>query len=389
MNWEQCQRYGSLAFLTIQNSALILTMSRSRQLPGPRYQASTAVFLSELIKLVIGLAAFVSFLWPIEVTASVKAESEKEHLLGFDPNSSDTRRKQICELCNLRRFGPLVLPSLLYTIQNNLQFIAISNLDAATFQVAYQGKILTTAMFSVVLLNKKLSITQAFSIVLLSLGIACASLASTPTTSKSFSHKERNHALGFGAVSISCLLSGLAGVYTEAVLKKTQYANNKNPGQIFWLRNVQLSMCSVIFSGTGIFVFQREALSKHGFLSGYNATVWMAVFLQAIGGRAVAFVVTATDNILKGFATSISVIISTIMSALLWDFHLTPTFFGGLVAVLTSTYLYTTKPKVTEEWTAHGKPELLTDDMQRVTTQWHNKKAFVVKTKHISAYTDV
>ena len=65
----------------------------------------------------------------------------------------------------------MCVPSGLYVLQNNLQYIGASYLPAAIFQVLVQIKIITTAIFSVTMLNRKLSLMQWTAIVALGSGI--------------------------------------------------------------------------------------------------------------------------------------------------------------------------------------------------------------------------
>jgi hypothetical protein len=124
-------KYAALCLLVAQMVGLVLLMrfSRTQQIPGqPLYLASTAVFLMECMKLVICL--FVIAFQAGQAGESLLAELN-QHII-HSP-------LEILKLC---------VPSLLYTIQNNLLYLALTNLDAATYQVCYQLKILTTALFS-------------------------------------------------------------------------------------------------------------------------------------------------------------------------------------------------------------------------------------------------
>ncbi len=72
--------------------------------------------------------------------------------------------------------------SLMYC-QNNLLYVAAGNLDVATYQITYQLKILTTAIFAVIILKKKLIRTQWFSLVILVIGVAMVQLSDAKESS--------------------------------------------------------------------------------------------------------------------------------------------------------------------------------------------------------------
>ncbi|KIW02381.1 uncharacterized protein PV09_06202 [Verruconis gallopava] len=320
--------YLSLATLAIQNAALILVMHYSRIMPlidGHRYFTSTAVFLNEVLKLAIALG--VALHDQADMAGVAMASPEAFRLLYTAVFTSDSWK--------------LAIPAALYTLQNSLQYIAVSNLDAATFQVTYQLKILTTALFSVMMLNRTLSTKKWVSLVLLMVGVAIVQIpvddgrdGKKVARDLSDGHAEMNRAAGLMAVVIACAISGLAGVYFEKVLKDSKQVT-------LWVRNVQLSFYSLFPAFfIGVVVKDGAAISRDGFFVGYNWVVWTAITFQAVGGLLVALVVNYADNIAKNFATSISIIISFLVSVWLFDFSITLNFLLGMVVVLYATYLY-------------------------------------------------
>jgi len=230
-------------------------------------------------------------------------------------------------------------------IQNNLQYVAATNLEAATFQVTYQMKILTTAAFSVILLRKKLSTMQWISLLFLALGVGIVQIqagvhndaaGSPPTPSM-------NVLKGFGAVAAACFTSGLAGVYFEMVLKNSQAD--------LWVRNVQLSLFSLLPALAPIIVtYGSQMVSGIGnflplLFQNFGPWAWATVAVQVLGGLLTAMVIKYSDNILKGFATSLSIVISFLASVALFNFQMTSTFLLGSVVVLVATWLYNSQPK--------------------------------------------
>jgi len=332
---------------------------------GLRYYPSTAVFLSELVKLVISITMAL-------------------YEVSTDPQTPQTATAAgiFSEVAGAAFTGDswkLAIPAMLYTLQNSLQYVAAGNLDAATFQVTNQLKILATAMFSVVLLRRHLSIRRWLSLALLMTGVAVVfiplgscdehvlsmkdlksgmafnsprhiwdlkalgNVAAGQLSKRSATYEgitedfatqnpHMNHSFGLGVLVVSCVLSGAAGVYFEKILKESK--GEKHAGSV-WVRNVQLSFYSLwpaLFIGV---LFQDgEHIAKSGFFAGYNWVVWLAVLLEATGGILVALVIKHSDNIAKSFATSFSIIISFLVSVAMFSFEIT--FFVSLVPTASS-----------------------------------------------------
>jgi len=217
-------------------------------------------------------------------------------------------------------------------IQNNLQYIAAENLDAATFQVTYQMKILTTAGFSVLLLHKSLNLNKWISLFLLAVGVGIVQIQSMGGAGKEVTAHLMNPVAGFLAVLVACCTSGLAGVYFEMVLKNSQTD--------LWIRNVQLSLFSLIPAALPI--IYDLSRNEHGLelFHNFGGWAWSTVFIQVFGGLITALVIKYADNILKGFATSLSIVISCLTSVALFDFPLTFTFGLGASVVLAATWMY-------------------------------------------------
>lgn len=322
-------KYLSLVTLTVQNAALNLTM-RAARTQEEKFSTSVAVTVAEVLKLVTCLAV----LWFEESSIHQAYSSIKTHIL--DDHMGTLK---------------VAVPSFVYYIQNNLLYVGSTHLDAATSQVVYQLKILTTAIFSVFMLGKRLTKLQWISLLVLFVGVAmieALAVKSSHSTGDSLtndtlvngqppksdsSHRVENPALGFLAILIACCLSGFAGVYFERILKSSNHVS-------LWIRNIQLSVLSIPFGLFQVFVAERDYLSTHGMFHGFTALTWLCIALQVQGGLLVALVVKYANNILKGFATSLAILISTLASMVLFNFTLTPTFILGASLVIGSVLMY-------------------------------------------------
>uniref|UniRef100_A0A4W6FJA8 Solute carrier family 35 member A3b n=1 Tax=Lates calcarifer TaxID=8187 RepID=A0A4W6FJA8_LATCA len=248
-------KYMSLGVLVLQTTSLVLTMRYSRTLKedGPRYLASSAVVSAEMLK--IFACTLLVFM---ENNLNVRAVNQllREEIVN---KPVETMK--------------LAIPAGIYTLQNNLLYVALSNLDAATYQVTYQLKILTTALFSVSMLGRRLGFYQWLSLLLLMAGVT---LVQWPTESEGDSEQKILSAgsqfVGLMAVLMACVSSGFAGVYFEKILKETK--------QSVWVRNIQLGLFGFMFGFVGMIMFDGQSVRQSGMFQGYNIIACTVVVLQ-------------------------------------------------------------------------------------------------------------
>ena len=176
---------------------------------------------------------------------------------------------------------------------------------------------------------------------MLFIGIAVVQVQPTDPSKRTSetTHTEQSAVVGFAAVVVSCIFSGFAGVYFEKILK-----SSKQPSSV-WLRNIQLGLFGTILGLVTMGVKDGPAVMEKGFFFAYTKYVWAVICLQAGGGLIVALVVKYADNILKGFATSVSIIISTVASVYLFNFQINMQFLIGSSLVISAVYMYSKYPR--------------------------------------------
>lgn len=304
----------SLVLLAVQNCSQMLMMRFA--VTHQPYIKSTAVVMQECIKLCISLV------FCVVIDGNSPAQVAKIIQTMFTERASETAK--------------MAVPGILYAIQNNLLYVAMTNLEGPTCSVLYQLKILTTAIFSVTVLRRSISQQKWLSLVVLFCGAASVQWASAHSNQAVPTGHHHivvgDPFIGLVAVLSACCISGFAGVFLEMKLKDMRAS--------LWVKNVQLASFGIVFGLAGSLYKDGAAISEGGFFQGYSPVVWLVILDVSAGGLLVALVVKYADSIRKGFATTVSILISTVISMIFLQFHLSSYFIVGLVLVVIATFGY-------------------------------------------------
>lgn len=237
---------------------------------------------------------------------------------------------------SLRSALPFAIPGVLYCINNNLGVHLQLQMDPATYQVLSNLKILSTAVLYRVIIKRPVTGIQWIALMLLALAGGCNSygglMAKPGESSAGVIHITW---LGLGMISVYSTISGMAGVYTEYILKG-KYETSIH------MQNGLLYIFGIILNG-GIWILGTvRGDESWNLFKGYNIYTWLLVFSQAVIGLIMSAVMKHASNITRLFLISCAMLVTTFLSVLIFYLHLNVFFCASFVLVFVALYLYHT-----------------------------------------------
>jgi UDP-sugar transporter A1/2/3 len=225
----------------------------------------------------------------------------------------------------------MLMLSLIYGIMNILSYVALKNVSAGIFTICAQLKILTTASFSTIMLNKRYSWTKWRALFTLIIGVLLFS-ERIWNNGEALSTDSGNVLLGSAAVLTEVVLSGFASIYFEKVIK-TDTDQQLN----IWERNFQLALGS--FPVYLAFILS-DGGGEAGYFGGWTVWTFSLAMLGAAGGLLVALSIKYGDAILKTLATTGAIILSSLLDHFCLDGPLTIAMVLAGCVVVTSIFDY-------------------------------------------------
>ena len=241
-----------------------------------------------------------------------------------------------------------MVPAAVYNFQQMLEYVALKNLDPALFAVLVQSKLLTTAIFRASLMGMRLRRSQVVSLLLLTTGVMLAQLHKSSNKPERQSEHPTTGVLATVGIA---LFSGFASVYTEKVIKRHKAVSTDEgvPSGLAYTQ-VQLALTSLIIGGTWALVTDWTPITTKGLWYGFDYKACIAAVNSAAGGLTVAAVLKYADAVLKGYATAISVLLTGVLSMVLFGTELSVEYALGMTNLLAAVFLYNAQDLEKHAW---------------------------------------
>ncbi|KAK4254787.1 hypothetical protein QN277_010115 [Acacia crassicarpa] len=289
--------------LTVLTSSQAILIVWSKRAGKYEYSVTTANFLVETLKCAISLIVL-GKIWRTEgVTDDNRLTTTLDEVIVYP------------------------IPAALYLVKNLLQYYIFAYVDAPGYQILKNLNIISTGILYRIILKKRLSEIQWAAFILLCAGCTTAQLNTNSDRVLQTPFQ------GWVMAIVMALLSGFAGVYTEAIMKK-------RPSRNINVQNFWLYIFGMAFNAVAILIQDFDAVMNKGFFHGYSLITVLMILNHALSGIAVSMVMKYADNIVKVYSTSVAMLLTAVVSVFLFGFHLSLAFFLGTIVVSVAIYLH-------------------------------------------------
>ncbi|XP_077989257.1 putative UDP-sugar transporter protein SLC35A4 [Glandiceps talaboti] len=245
-----------------------------------------------------------------------------------------TIQSQGINLPSWKQVIPFAIPALLYCFNNNIVVHMQLYMDPASFQILSNLKIASTAILYRYIIRRRLSRLQWLAMWMLMFAGICNSYGGLHISSTNHSNSEVYITIyGLLLMLIYCANSGLAGVYTEYILKKNYQVS-------LHLQNVLLYIFGVIINYFTYVSSTWNESTPTTFFQGYTSLTFIIIFTQAANGLIMSAVMKHASNIIRLFIITCAMLVTTTLSMLLFNLQLNMYYWTAFILVFMALFFY-------------------------------------------------
>jgi UDP-sugar transporter A1/2/3 len=213
--------------------------------------------------------------------------------------------------------------AVIYAVTNVLSYVNLTLVSPGLFRLVINSKILFSALVAVMFLKRTLTSRHWFALALLSVGCSVAS----------YGGGVRLYNIhGVLLVVLQGALSSIAGAWNEYLLK-----NSRCP---FVVQSMFLYFWSVIINFA---VGAMQQLYTEGSISmfqNFTPIVAAIVLVNAIAGFSTSILLSVLSSLVKEFAQAAMVVLTLVLSVVLFDMSITAALVIGTITVLLAMFLF-------------------------------------------------